>query len=84
MLLPVGSGTYPQAATVRHAPMVVAMGTREAAIAGLTRVQVLLTATGTGASRRVIGMTVPAKFMRFARAGTANREPSVSDGGFGW
>lgn len=83
VLFPVGSGSYPQAATVRHASVVVAMSTRKAAVAGLTGVQIFLTAAGTGAPGGV-GMAVPAKFMRFAHAGAANREPSVSDGGFGW
>lgn len=57
------------------------MGTGQAAIAGLTRVQELLTAAGRRARARV---AVPAKFMRFTRAGAAHRKPCISDGGFGW
>lgn len=61
--------------------MVVAVGTGQTAIAGLTRVQVLLTAAGRRARVRV---AVPANFMRFTRAGAAYRKPCISDGGFGW
>lgn len=84
VLLAVRSGADPEAATVRHTPMVEPVGTGQTAVAGLTRVQILVTAAG-GRSRSVAGgwryggiadVAVPAKFMRFGGAGAAYREQS--------
>lgn len=85
MLLAVSSGADPKAATVRHAPMVEPVGTGQTAVAGLTRVQILVTAAGrrsgavAGGWRYggiAAGVAVPAKFMRFGGAGAAYREQS--------
>lgn len=84
VLFAVSSGADPEAATVRHAPMVEPVGTGQTAVAGLTRVQILVTAAG-GRSRSVAGgwryggitdVAVPAKFMRFGGARAAYREQS--------